>query len=145
MAAVTSWLRFVVPLLGLAAQVSVAASPQSPAANTFSDQVEECVRGIKQILQGPLSNPPDFVAIHDVTKWLGEHLPKEVSARFSDAGQNVSQSLRAWEQHHMIHAPFWNIQALKELLNAQAPRFRGIAGCKVDDDLGVGYEIVQDQ
>ena len=45
----------------------------------------------------------------------------------------------------MIHGPFWNIQALKELLNAQAPRFHDIGDCKIEDDLGVAYEVLQDQ
>lgn len=114
-------------------------------AKDYSDQANECSHKIRQLLRGPLSSAPDFATIHDATKWLGEHLPEELKGRFIEAGLMMSRSLRDWEQHGMIHGPFWNIQALRELLAAQSNHFDGVAGCSLHDDLGVTREIVQDQ
>ena len=112
---------------------------------SFSDQAGECSQTIRLLLRDPLSNSPDFVTIHEATKWLEEHLPAEFKTRFIEAGRTVSRSLTEWEQRGMIHGPFWNLRALSELLLAQSIRFSGIAGCSIKDDLGVAREILQDQ
>ena len=146
MAVVTHRWSLLTVLFGLAAYFSFAADvAKGQAVNSVSDQTEQCIRNIKQAVQAPLSDPPEFASIGDLTKWLDKRLPEQIRARFVVAGRNVSRSLKDWEQHNMIHGAFWNLQALKEILIAQAPAFRGIADCKMEDELGAGYEILQDQ
>lgn len=144
MAAGTNAMKFFLLLfLVLAAHPSEAAS-QLPG-KEYSDQANDCAQKVQQLLRDPLSNAPDFATIHDATKWLEEHLPAEVRAHFVEAGRGVSKSLADWEQHGIIHGPFWNVQALSELLLAQSSHFDGAAACALRDDLGVTREILQDQ
>jgi hypothetical protein len=130
-------------LLGLTVQC-VAADPV-PKEKDYSDQAYACSQKVGLLLRDRLSNAPRFTTLRDATKWTEERLPTEVKTRFVEAGRSVSRSLADWEQHGMIHGPFWNLQALSELLIAQSNRFNGIAACELRDDLGVMREIVQDQ
>lgn len=110
MAAVTKAMKLPLVLLMLAVQCEAASTTSKE--RDYSDQAFSCSQKIAAVLRDPLSNAPNFETIHEATKWLGEHLPAEVRARFVDAGRAVSQSLADWEQHGMIHGPFWNLQAL---------------------------------
>ena len=79
-----------------------------------------------------------------MTTWLAVHLPF-VSARFVAAGHAVSHSLAEQERIGVIHGAFWNMQALSELMVAQSTQFNGVTGCRLNDDLGVTREVLQDQ
>lgn len=144
MAAGTNAMKFFLMLFLVLAACPSGAANQLPSKD-YSDQANDCAQKIQQLLRDPLSKAPNFATIHETAEWLQGHLPAEVRARFIEAGREVSRSLADWEQHGMIHGPFWNIQALSELLIAQSGHFNGIAACGLRDELGVTREILQDQ
>jgi len=145
MAVYTSAMRFIFLLLSLfVAHFCDAASHTDSVAKDI-DEPYECSQKIRQLLRDPLSNSPDFKTIHEMTKWVEQRIPSQLSARFIEAGRTVSRTLEDWERHGMIHGPFWNTQALSELLIAQSDHFVGLAGCSKQDEFGVTFQVLKDQ
>ncbi|GEM_PF-5525050 len=109
------------------------------------DEPYVCSQNIRQALRQPLAAAPDFTTIHEVTRWLAGRLPASIQSHFVEAGRAVYKSLNDWERHRIINGPFWNLQALGELIRAQDSHFVGIFGCSIRDESGVTFQVLQDQ